>query len=264
MIKISSGTAYEANGALAVGPTLFPDKTSQVWKLPEDAVRRLQEKGSASILWDFEAEAEFLHLAQLFMLLRALKLDATLDLPYLPYARQDKPVANDATFALHAFAGLLNSLQIREIRTLDAHSDVAAALIPGLVSRAPRREIEFARQATRADALLFPDAGAKRRYAQDPNAEALYADKHRDPLTGHITGIEIHGYVQGKRLLIVDDICDGGATFKLVAEQALKAGAAEVYLYVTHGIFSKGLETLRISGIRRIFTHRGEIPVEAV
>jgi hypothetical protein len=31
-----------------------------------------------------------------------------------------------------------------------------------------------------------------------------------------------------------------------------------VHLYVTHGIFSRGLAPLRESGIKRIFTHKGE------
>ena len=47
-------------------------------------------------------------------------------------------------------------------------------------------------------------------------------------------------------------------TFKLLAKDLLAAGAKEVNLFVTHGIFSKGLRTLRNSGINRIFTKDGE------
>ena len=64
--------------------------------------------------------------------------------------------------------------------------------------------------------------------------------------------------IQNKTILIIDDICDGGMTFKLTAERLKELGAKEVHLYVTHGIFSKGLETLRESGIDRIFTRKGE------
>jgi len=59
-------------------------------------------------------------------------------------------------------------------------------------------------------------------------------------------------------VLIVDDICDGGMTFKLLARDLLAAGAKEVHPYVTHGIFSKGLDTLKESGIGRFFTYKGE------
>ena len=48
-------------------------------------------------------------------------------------------------------------------------------------------------------------------------------------------------------------------TFKLMAEQLYREGAEDVHLFCTHGIFSKGLQTLRDSGIKRIFTHRGEV-----
>lgn len=46
---------------------------------------------------------------------------------------------------------------------------------------------------------------------------------------------------QGDDILIVDDICDGGATFLKIAKELPNTN---LYLYVTHGIFSKGLGDL--------------------
>lgn len=43
-----------------VKPTMFPDGTSQVWKLPHE-----QLKGACLIVWHFENEAELIHLVQL-------------------------------------------------------------------------------------------------------------------------------------------------------------------------------------------------------
>ena len=43
----------------------------------------------------------------------------------------------------------------------------------------------------------------------------------------------------------IDDICDGGQTFISLAQSLKKQGAAEIFLYVTHGIFSKGLDQLK-------------------
>ena len=85
--------------------------------------------------------------------------------------------------------------------------------------------------------------------------------KTRDPLTGYITDLSLDQEIdiQGCVVIIVDDLCDGGMTFKLTAEALLKKGAKKVHLYVSHGIFSKGLETLRESGIDRIFTKSGEV-----
>jgi len=45
--------------------TIFPDKTSQVWKIPEHFFSYKNE-----ITWEFESESEFIHLAQLVALLK--------------------------------------------------------------------------------------------------------------------------------------------------------------------------------------------------
>jgi ribose-phosphate pyrophosphokinase len=93
---------------------------------------------------------------------------------------------------------------------------------------------------------------------QDVNGQmnTVFCSKKRDPLTGHLSGFEIKNYnpnpnADGQDLLIVDDICDGGGTFVGLAKELRKAGAKKVYLYVTHGIFSKGLP---LEGIDRVFT----------
>jgi ribose-phosphate pyrophosphokinase len=46
----------------------------------------------------------------------------------------------------------------------------------------------------------------------------------------------------GQCAIISDDICDGGYTFIKIAEQLKAKGAERIVLFVTHGIFSKGLE----------------------
>jgi ribose-phosphate pyrophosphokinase len=47
-----------------------------------------------------------------------------------------------------------------------------------------------------------------------------------------------------KDCLIVDDLCDGGYTFITLADKLRKNGARRVYLYVSHGLFSKGFPPL--------------------
>ena len=72
---------------------------------------------------------------------------------------------------------------------------------------------------------------------------------------------KIEGSVINKRVLIVDDICDGGATFTSLAKVLKNAGAVYIGLHVTHGIFSKGIQVLLEAGVDKVsFTHRqGEI-----
>ena len=54
------------------------------------------------------------------------------------------------------------------------------------------------------------------------------------------TGVDYHKV----NFLVIDDICDGGRTFINLAEKLLIMGANDLYLYVTHGIFSKGLPSI--------------------
>ena len=86
-------------------------------------------------------------------------------------------------------------------------------------------------------------------------------DKERDPNTGNIVGMRMDTCFISKdsegslKYLIIDDICDGGATFtniaKLIKEQHEKA---HVTLFVTHGIFSKTKQHLLDNGIDEILT----------
>ncbi len=81
--------------------------------------------------------------------------------------------------------------------------------------------------------------------SQALNLEFVRADKVRNPENGQIFGTEVfYDDFEGKPVLIVDDICDGGYTFLKLAEKLKEKNAGMVILYVTHGIFSKGLDEL--------------------
>jgi ribose-phosphate pyrophosphokinase len=89
--------------------------------------------------------------------------------------------------------------------------------------------------------LVFPDAGAAKRYAKMfAGQEHLIGEKTREFATGKITGLSItkpEAWVCGevKRAIIVDDLCSRGGTF-LEAGQALREnlGFTQVELCVTH------------------------------
>jgi ribose-phosphate pyrophosphokinase len=108
--------------------------------------------------------------------------------------------------------------------------------------------------------LVSPDAGATKKtlkVAQHyEGLKVINCDKIRDTMTGEITGTYVNwGFsMKEMRLLIVDDICDGGMTFIKIAEAVQKFKPKSIDLYVTHGIFSKGLEPLLDAGIRRVYT----------
>ena len=45
--------------------------------------------------------------------------------------------------------------------------------------------------------------------------------------------------------MIVDDICDGGRTFTALATELRNITSGPIFLYVTHGIFSHGLDVFK-------------------
>lgn len=255
-----------------ITPTIFPDGTSQVWKI------NIPSQEDVIIEWKFENESELIHVLQLNDLLKAELKQVHLSLPYLPYARQDKVISNDTTFALNTFANIINS-NFNYVTTIDVHSYKARKLIPVLYDAGlDRTEVNNIIRKLKIKHLTFPDGGAHDRYgflfinngthgpshiigSKIRNQETGYIEKYNydmDSARSEYLGISDREHLS-RPILIIDDICDGGMTFKLLAEQLIKDGATDVNLYVTHGIFSKGLQTLRDSGIKRIFTHEGEI-----
>lgn len=252
----------KVNGEVA-NVTKFPDGTSQVWKLPE----WIFESSRFNIIWDFQSESEVFQLVQLNKLLKHGRVPrpVTLHMPFLPYGRQDKEISNDSTWALRAFAQVINSMNFDKVTTIDAHSPIAAELLTNFTNIYPEAEIkqaimslsDFEPECENNLVLAFPDAGAALRYKA--KSTDIIGHKVRNQLTGHIDSYSIEGSPKGKDVLIIDDICDGGMTFKLLARDLLTEGANSVNLYVTHGIFSKGIDTLKESGISRIFTKEGEI-----
>jgi len=106
--------------------------------------------------------------------------------------------------------------------------------------------------------LVAPDAGATKKVdtvaKHFGGLEVIQGYKKRDTATGAITGIGFMGDVKGKDLLIVDDLCDAGGTFIGLGMKLKDAGAKAVGLYVSHGIFSKGIGALLNSCIDEIYT----------
>lgn len=237
---------------MPVNVTIFPDKTSQVWKLHEP----LLNIGEVTIQWSFVNESEVMHLAQLRDLLRAYGNPlVTLHVDYLPYARQDKRIHNNSTFALRTFARLINAMEFEEVRCFDPHSEVAGQLIRNFKAFYPTGKILEIFTQTKSTLVCYPDKGAFAKYAPYLDLPWIVGAKVRNQETGEITHYEIGPTsVKGENILIVDDICDGGATFILLAKKLYDAGASDVNLFVSHGIFSKGKDILLAANIKKIIT----------
>lgn len=242
-----------------INPTIFPDGTSQVWKLDTSAF--YCANNGHLIEWEFESESEIFHLMQLVTLIREQREDPKLYLrmDYVPYARQDKNVDNFSTFALKTFADLINTIGFEKIYAFDTHSKKIEELIENVKVRYPVKEIYLTVGKTNADLLCYPDTGAFSKYSKIVEYPFICGHKDRDQKTGFIKNLTIDGNVKDQNVLIIDDICDGGGTFILTAKKLYELGAKSVNLYVSHGLFTKGLGILKESGIKRIFTKDGEV-----
>lgn len=247
---------------IVLKPTMFPDGTSQIWKLPEEILSRKE----FFITWHFESEREIIDLYSFKTLFNLSNTHMHLHIPYLPYGRQDKGISNETTFNLYVFAELINNLGFFKVTTVDAHS-----IMFGLIENCENLSVVGIHEQVindfRPTYIVFPDKGAMDRYGKElSHLRTIYCEKTRDQLTGNITGNKVHlpseprhpndpDIDDNARLLIIDDICDGGATFIGVAKSIRKMQPkVGIGLFVTHGIFSKGRQHLLDNGIDLIFT----------
>lgn len=220
--------------------------------------------GPVKIVWNYEQEAELIWINQTIALLnKSGILIEELYIPYLPYARQDKGISNTTTFAKEIFLRILFKDSVDKVTTLDAHSTNDA-----IESYTALPYIKKAISDNRPNIIVFPDTGAYLRYANQLKSEEysfLVLGKVRHQESGTITSLSIDEslttaevktqlQLKNNRMLIVDDICDGGATFINASLYLHENYECEVSLYVTHGIFSKGFDSLIKSGISQFYT----------
>lgn len=181
-------------------------------------------------------------------------IDIHLNLPYLPYARQDRLCDSGEAMSLKVFASIINCQGYKSVRILDCHSDVGTALLDNIihVEQSTVMEMNNALKSKLLDkecVIVSPDAGAMKKIYKVSKHFAgvpvVCANKERDAATGQILGVGLQerdlAFITKKEVLIVDDICDGGRTFIELAK-LLRTVTNSIDLYVTHGIFSKGVE----------------------
>lgn len=185
--------------------------------------------------------------------IRRIRLNAFifLEIPYFPYARQDRVCTEGDPLSVRIMANLINSLHCKEVKIYDPHSEVTPVLINNCSVRTLNDLLassSIGHIVTNKNLLLIsPDSGAEKKVdavAKSLGVDMICASKTRNTATGEITGTQLYGDVQGRNVIIIDDICDGGRTFVELAKVLKTKGAKDIYLYVTHGIFSKGLSEL--------------------
>ena len=175
----------------------------------------------------------------------------SLEIPYLPYARQDRVCNKGEAHSLAVMCKLINDMHFNSVKVYDLHSTVASALLhncievqqPAIISQSE----ELSNKLRSGNyCIVSPDAGSEKKcmaVAKYFGCTMIRATKRRDVATGKIESIEfVDPIPEGKNFLIVDDICEKGGTFFPLEVELRNNNLVE--LYVTHGIFSGGLIAL--------------------
>lgn len=157
--------------------------------------------------------------------------------PYLPAARQDR----GTPFSAKVYADAINLGEFTTVVTVDPHSPVMPSLINNLVTIdiidvLPRILVKNLDNLT----IIAPDEGARTRagtIAENWGLPLVVAEKHRDPENNFRVSKYSCPTPETEYALVVDDICDGGATFNFLAD-AIKIPADKLALWTTHGIYS--------------------------
>ena len=208
----------------------FPDGTS--------FFKNIQIKRYNYIEWYYEKDEEMIDLLYITSHIRNSCKNEYLELymPYIPNARMDRIKDETEIFTLKYFANVLNLMNFGNVVVLDPHSYVSESLINKIRIITAEDKIKATIEQTKADYVFFPDEGAMKRYSDFCKIPYTFGIKNRDWSTGKINSLSIYSpeVVKEKKVLIVDDICSKGGTFYYSALELLKAGATEIYLYVTH------------------------------
>lgn len=192
--------------------------------------------------------------------------------PYFLGARQDRPMVDGEPLTLKVIADLINSMEFNYVIVFDPHSEGVGIAVNNCIVMDNHEYVIMVletllptqtfpeKNPKRFFHLVSPDAGSNKKMkdlckyiSQSPefDFDLVKCDKTRNTSTGEITGFDVYSDdLKGAKCIIVDDICDGAGTFIGLAKKLKEKGAGDLYLIVSHGIFSKGLD-----GLKKYFKH---------
>jgi len=211
-------------------------------------------------------------LKQLVSIIRSVNpsINIQLHIFYLLASRYDRSMFEHDSFDLKTVCNDIDSLKFNKVIVYEPHSNVTTTLLSNCEVRHPLDSEVMLKLNDYKDSevcFVVPDFGAVKRIENflsiiKRDINIVYSNKHRNVLTGEITGIDIlNPDLLKQNVIIYDDLCDGGRTFTELAKtlRTLKyptihtrlglpiEGASivkHITLFVTHGIFSKSVEIL--------------------
>ena len=179
----------------------------------------------------------------------------TVVIPYFGYARQDRKDRPRVAIAAKMMANLLTAAGAHRLMTMDLHAgqiqgffDIPVDHLDGSAIFVPYiRNLNL-------DNLIFasPDVGGTARartFAKFFEADMVVCDKHRKR-ANEIASMQVIGDVEGKDVVLVDDMADTAGTICKAANLLKDKGATSVRAICTHPILSgKAYENIEASDL---------------
>lgn len=206
------------------------------------------------------------HLMESLIMIDALKRGSakriTAILPFYPYARQDKKHRGREPISARLVADLLKTAGADRIITVDLHTDQIQGFFDGPVDHmhAQGQLSEYVKDkyGTKDITVVSPDSGRVR--VAEKWADALdgaplaFIHKTRDPLVpNQVKSNRVVGDVDGRTCVLIDDMIDTGGTIAGAVQVLKDAGAGDVVIATTHGVFSDpAAERLANCGAREV------------
>jgi ribose-phosphate pyrophosphokinase len=168
----------------------------------------------------------------------------TVILPYYGYGRQDKKDGHRGSLGASVMARALQAFGVDRVVSIDLHADQIQGMfhIPFEHIKGHSIFIDYIKNnidLTNA-ILCSPDAGGVHRvqkYGGKLNLPMVSINKHRDK-PNSISSMELIGSVEGKDVIVVDDMLDTCNTLSKATDLLLEFGAKKVYCVATHPVLS--------------------------
>ena len=182
-------------------------------------------------------------------------------IPYMGYARQDKQFLSREVITMSVVAKMLQSAGAKKVIVVDIHSNTALNhfnIPTENISAIPELAKYFKKLNLKNPLVVSPDAGGSSRskkFASLLKSDFIVLKKHRDRKTGRVNIQTTKADVQGKDLIIVDDMISTGGSVIKAAQFLKKQKCKRVFVACTHGLLVGDAEKkIRKAGVSRIIS----------
>jgi len=236
---------------------IFPDGESKVTlqKIPKKSVILVVQSTYPPV------DTNLLQTLSIISQVRKVSSRTFAIMPYMGYARQDKQFLNGEVITMSAVAKMLQSVGAKKVIVVDIHSNIALnhfKIPTENVSAIPELANYFKKLNLKNPLVVSPDVGGSSRskkFASLLKTDFIVLKKHRDRKTGRVSIQTAKVDVQGKDLILVDDIISTGGSIIKAAQFLKKQKCKRVFVACTHGLLVEGAEKkIRKAGVSRIIS----------